>query len=92
MVRPIKNGSGSFKCPTSYEICDPEGTDANTSVCVREGNRDYCPITDLTFDLDAERISAKKNTFIAVGDMDFKIYYSKHGDQLPITDIKLSTS
>ena len=56
MVRPIKNGSGSFKCPTSYEICDPEGTDANTSVCVREGNRDYCPITDLTFDIRAERI------------------------------------
>ena len=92
MIRPIKTGSGSFKCPNSYEVCDPEGTNIDTAVCVRNGKKYQCPITDLTFDLEAERIKAKKDTFVAVGNEDVKLYFSKNGDQLPITDIKLSTS
>ena len=75
-VRPNKY----LECPESFVLCDVYGQDSNTATCVKEGDLASCPITDITLDIESERIASVKHTYQirAIG-TNPPVYFSKHG-------------
>ena len=39
-----------------YVPCDESSIDPNAMICVEDGKTDECPITDITFNIDADRV------------------------------------
>ena len=88
-VRPNKD----LECPDSYMLCDPTSQDSNSVICVQEDDLDNCPITDITLDIDSERVASVRDTYRTVDTRSHPaIHFSKHGGQRPITEVRLAPS
>lgn len=94
-VRPELSGN----CPSGYLACDPDTKEIDSIVCLPQQDpagegrtlAQRCPILDLVIRDRSKALDPALADWQAVNfDSRYEIRYTKQGDQLPVTTLKLS--